>query len=396
MRKGAFTGKSPGRLVTTLEGNPAFIPGPAPRSLELSSATVDALDEASHHLGLLAGLGQRLPNPHLLIGPYLRTEAVLSSRIEGTQATIADVYAAEAEQLLLVVAPDVQEVVNYVDAYQYGLERLSTLPLSLRLIRELHQRLMAKGVRSTGQPGEFRTYQNFIGGTSERDATYVGPPVRAIPDCLDDLEKFMHERTLRPLLQAAVLHYQFEAVHPFGDGNGRVGRLLLGIFLFERGVLPQPLLYLSAYFERTLDDYYDLLMRVSTHGDWENWLQYFLVGVRSQAREATELADRLLALQGRYRETLHRAHATANALALADELFANPLVTARRAQTVLGVSAPTARATIRSLEEAGIVREVSGRSWGRIYSATEVFDLLRPGEDQRSSAQTAAARTASS
>jgi len=220
---------------------------------------VGLLDEASTHLGVLNGIGRRLPSPHLLISPYLRREAVLSSRIEGTQTTMSDLYAAELNQMELISAPDVQEVQNYVTAHQGALA--SDLPLSLRLIREIHRDLM-EGVRGQERhPGEFRTYQNYVGGFSAAEATYVGPPPDEMRRCLHDFESFIQSPVLRPLVQAAVLHYQFEAIHPFGDGNGRVGRLLLAVFLSERGLLPRPLLYLSAYFERTRDAYYDRLMR---------------------------------------------------------------------------------------------------------------------------------------
>lgn len=371
-----FERSSAGRVVTAAEGFPAYVPGRAPRALTLSSDVVDVLDEASNHLGILAGIGRRLPNPRLLIGPYLRREAVLSSRIEGTQTTMSDLYASELEQDQLVSAGDVQEVRNYVAAHELGLEKLDELPLSLRLIRLLHKRLM-KGVRGRERhPGEFRTYQNWVGAPDGRDASYVGPPVPEMLELLDDFERFLHDGRLRPLVHAAVAHYQFEAIHPFGDGNGRVGRLLIPIFLAERGLLPQPLLYLSAYFERTRSDYYETLMRVSTHGDWDRWLRYFLRGVQTQAEEAAELADRLLAMHARYREELQAAHATSNALALIDLLFRNPLVSARRVQTELGVSGPTARKTIRTLEDAGILREVSGRSWGRVYRAEEIYSVV--------------------
>jgi len=376
----SFTDAAWGRLTRTAAGNPAFVPAPAPRQLPLSTDVIDLLDEASHRLGILIGVGRRLPNPHLLIGPYLRREAVQSSRIEGTQTTIAELYAAEAEQLQLVSAGDVHEVVNYVEAYQFGLDRLNSLPLSLRLIKELHGRLLA-GVRGRGsQPGEFRTYQNFVGGTSEVSAAYVGPPVPEMHECLNDFERFLHDRSLRPLVQAAVLHYQFEAIHPFGDGNGRVGRLLIGVFLAERGVLPRPLLYLSAFFERTRTEYYDRLLGISTAGNWDAWLTYFLEGVRQQADEAARFADELLALQARYRETLQRTRASANALRLLDSLFVNPIVTTSRAAEVLDVTAPTARAAIRLLEENGVLHEVSGRRWGRVYAADELLRLVRTDE----------------
>ena len=377
MEADSFTEQAYGELTRTLEGDLAFVPHPAPRALELSNDVVGLLDEASHGLGLLAGIGRRLPNPHLLIAPYLRREAVLSSRIEGTITSLSDIYAFEAEQLALIEAPDVDEVRNYVFAYEYGLQRLSSLPLSHRLIREVHERLMT-GVRSNGlQPGRFRTYQNWIGGATARDAAYVPPPTEPMRERLDDFERFLHERGLRPLVQAAVVHYQFEAIHPFGDGNGRVGRLLVLLFLAERGLLPQPLLYLSAFFERTRATYYDLLLRVSTHGDWDAWLRYFLEGVRVQAGDAAELADRLLALQARYREVLQGSRTTSNALALVDQLFANPIVSASSTQRVLGVSAPTALSTIRMLEKRGIVREITGRRWGMAFQADEIFELLR-------------------
>jgi Fic family protein len=240
MEADSFTEQAYGELTRTLEGDLAFVPHPAPRALELSDEVVGLLDEASHGLGLLAGIGRRLPNPHLLIAPYLRREAVLSSRIEGTITSLSDIYAFEAEQLALIEAPDVEEVRNYVFAYEYGLERLASLPLSLRLIREVHERLMT-GVRGSAlQPGRFRTYQNWIGGATARDAAYVPPPTEPMRECLDDFERSLHERRLRPLVQAAVVHYQFEAIHPFGDGNGRVVRLLALLFLAERGLLPSP------------------------------------------------------------------------------------------------------------------------------------------------------------
>lgn len=377
-----FTRRASGRIARTLEGNPAFVPAPAPRRLNLTSDAVAVLDAASNRLGVLEGIARRLPNPDLLIGPYLRREAVLSSRIEGTRTTLSDLYASEA-QLNVELPPDVQEVRNYLEAYKYGLERLHTLPLCLRLLKELHGRLMA-GVRGAQrQPGEFRTYQNFIGGMTEADATYVPPPPLEMNECLNDLDHFMNDRSLPPLVQMAVVHYQFEAIHPFGDGNGRVGRLLMGIFLNERGLLPEPLLYLSAYLERSREAYYDGLMRVSTHGDWDGWLRYLLEGVRVQADEAIFLADRLEELTARYRNQLRDARATVNALALVDHLFVAPFVTAKSVTDVLRVSHPTARATIRALEEIGILREQDpSRRWGKAFVATEIYSAIRGEEPQ--------------
>lgn len=370
-----FTKDAAGSIVKAPDGYPAFVPEPAPREIDLSDASLAALDDASNQLGILQGIGRQIRNPHLLISPYMSREAVLSSRIEGTQTTMSDVYAADLDQGELIQAADVREVRNYRDAHQLGLK--SRLPLSLRLIRSLHRWLL-RGVRGHERhPGQFRTYQNFIGAPTGVEATYVPPPVPQMQELLKDLESFLHEKALRPLLQAAVVHYQFEAIHPFGDGNGRVGRLLIPLFLHDRGLLPQPLLYLSAYFERSRSDYYDGLLRVSTHGDWNGWIFYFLNGVSVQAREAADLADRLVALHNRYRESLQAKHVTANVLALIDALFENPLMYTSRAEAVLGVSAPTARATIRTLETQGILREITDRRWRKIYQADEIYGLLR-------------------
>jgi Fic family protein len=374
-----------GHLTKTVEGNPAFVPDPAPRQLRLSEEAVGLLDEASNRLGVLEGIGRRLPNPDLLVAPYLRREAVLSSRIEGTQTTLSDVYKSEA-RLKLDVAPDVQEVLNYTSAYRYGLERLATLPLSLRLLRELHERLMS-GVRGADKrPGEFRTYQNFVGGESEATATYVPPPPLQMKECLNDLDHFMNERELRPLVQMAVVHYQFEAIHPFGDGNGRVGRLLMGLFLNERGLLPRPLLYLSAYFESSREAYYENLMRVSTHGDWDRWVRYVLEAVRVQSDEAITMADRLQGLNAHYRTRLQESRATATALALVDHLFVSPYVTMRTVQDQFGVSHPTARSAIRTLEDHGILQEWPGRRWGKVFTANEVYAVISGASEADSAA----------
>jgi Fic family protein len=385
MDRAQFTEAAPGRLVPTIGGGLAFVPEPLRRSSEISPATVRLLDQASNALGVLSGLGRLLPNPHLLIAPYLRREAVLSSRIEGTQSTVADVYAAEAGQTQLFRdAADVGEVRNYIRAHEVGLRRLAELPLSLRLIRELHEELM-RGVRGADQaPGQFRRSQNYIGppGATIQDATYVPPPVPEMKRRLDDLERFLHDQTLPPLVQIALAHYQFEAIHPFRDGNGRVGRLLVSMFLCEPGLLQQPLLYLSAYFERTRTDYYELLMGVSTHGDWDAWVRYFLEGVRVQALAAVEDTERLLALRERYRAALAGAKARPTAVRLLDGLFVNPYVTAKDAAEQLKVSDPTARAAIADLVASGILAEVSGRRWGKLFLAAELLAALRGHDDE--------------
>jgi Fic family protein len=384
MDREQFSAQAPGRLLSTVGGALAFVPASLPRALELSQQVVLALDRASNALGVLAGIGSLLPNPHLLISPYVRREAVLSSRIEGTQSTIAEVYAAEAGQTQLFRDPaDVREVRNYVAAHELGLRRLSALPLSLRLICELHRELM-HGVRgSESSPGRFRGSQNFIGpaGSTIADATYVPPPPPQMREALNDFERFLHEDSLPPLIQVALMHYQFEAVHPFLDGNGRVGRLLISLLLCEQGLLPQPLLYLSAYFERTRADYYNLLMRVSTHGDWDAWLRYFLGGVHAQATVAAQDARRLIDWRERYRSLLLASKARPAALQLVDELFANPYLTAAMAAERLEVTDPTARAAISDLLSQGVLTEITGRRWGKVYLAVDLLNALRGSDD---------------
>lgn len=371
-----FTSRSPGRLVSIDGANQAFVPGPLPPRLGFTPQLVDSIEAAANAVGLLAGTGRNLSNPMLLIAPYIRREAVLSSRIEGTVSTLADLYEDEVMGLAHAPREDVREVRNYLTAHEYGLERLNTLPLSLRLLRELHERLMT-GVRGERHhPGEYRSYQNWLANDPRapiEQATYVPPPLPEMREALNDLERFLHTDDLSPLIMAALAHYQFEAIHPFGDGNGRVGRLLISLFLHARGLLPQPLLYLSAYFERTRAEYYAKLLAVSTHGDWIGWLRYFLNGVQVQAHAAVKDAERLLDLQASYHERLSTAKARPAARDLIDQLFVNPYVTTRRASGLLRVSSPTARAAIRDLVDHGILREVSGRSWGRLFLADEIL-----------------------
>jgi len=375
-----FTANAPGRLVSH-DGHLAFVPAPLPPALDFSPELVAHVSRASNSVGLLAGTGRNLTNPALLISPYLRREAVLSSRIEGTMSTLADLYEDEATGS---AGGDVREVRNYLMAHELGLRALQELPLCLRLLRQVHRRLML-GVRGHERhPGRFRSYQNWIGGSPGapiEEARYVPPPVNEMAIALNDFELFLHDETLPPLIAAALAHYQFEAIHPFGDGNGRVGRLLISLLLHQRGLLPQPLLYISAYFERSGAEYYDRLLRVSTHGDWLGWLLYFLTGVEVQAQAAVDDAERLLNLQSRYHDLLSTARARRAAHQLVDRLFINPYVSAPRAAEALGVSAPTARAAIRDLEAQGILRERTGRKWGQLFLAEEVLEAVRGGTE---------------
>ncbi len=377
MNKEDFISTDSGRVFRAPEGYYAFIPAPLPPPIAYDSGLALALSRADANLSELSGLGRLLPNPHLLIAPYVRREALLSSRIEGTRASLSDVLLDEmGDDAARSTSSDVHEVRNYINALEFGVERLSTLPLSLRLVKELHARLM-KGVRGDrATPGEFRRTQNWIGpaGSTPMTAAYVPPPPNEMDAALADWEKFLHEREVMPdLIQCAIMHEQFEAIHPFLDGNGRVGRLLITLFLIERGRLSQPLLYLSAFIEDHKQDYYDLLQRTRTHSDWNPWLRFFLAGVAEMAQDAMRRARELMELREEFRKRLSDK---ARALALLDALFSNPYTTVARAEQVLGVSNPTARQAVQLLQEQGMLKEVSGRRWGQLFLAQPILDVI--------------------
>ncbi|HEY5112796.1 MAG TPA: Fic family protein [Coriobacteriia bacterium] len=372
-----FRSEAAGRIVRTPAGYDAYVPAPLPPDIAYGKDLVLALSRADAALSELSIAGEHLPNPHLLIAPYLRQEAVLSSRIEGTRTTLSELLMDE-----LAAAPaerdpnDLREVRNYVAAMEYGLSRLSDLPLSLRFVRELHERLM-QGVRGAHMtPGEFRRSQNWIGppGSTLATATYVPPPVDEMNKALGDWELFLHDRTSLPdLVQCALMHEQFEAIHPFLDGNGRVGRLLITLFLTERSRLTQPLLYLSAYIEAHRSDYYDALLRVRTDGDWQSWLLFFLVGVQETAVRAAGQAREIIRIREQCRQ---RVWDQTKALVLIDELLSAPYITVAEAQRRLKVSNPTARTAVHTLVKAGLLEEVGERTWRRLYVARPVLEAL--------------------
>ena len=370
-------------MVSVGEGRWAFVPAPLPPELAYGTQLFAILSEADRALGELAGLGRTLPNPYLLTRPFLRREAVLSSRIEGTRASLVDLYAFESEQPSLFGEPDhrddVREVRNYVRALEHGIGRLRSLPISQRLLREMHAILM-DGVRGAhSDPGEFRRIQNWIGppGAGIEDATYVPPPPAGIPSILGALERYIHAETgLPPLVDIALVHYQFEAVHPFLDGNGRIGRLLITLMLMERDLLPEPLLYLSAYFERHRGAYYDNLLAVSQKGAWEDWLLFFLRGVTTEARDASRRAGKLFDLRESYRERFQSEGARGNLLATVNHLFANPVTGIRELAEFLGVSFEAARRLVKRLEEEDVLEEITGRRRNRVYAAREVIEVL--------------------
>ena len=375
-------GKSPsGKVIKVGEGEAAyraFIPNPLPPKVEFDIELILALSDADRSLGELSGLGRNIPNPHLLMGPFIRREAVLSSRIEGTRAGITDLYLYEAGQTSPSQPPDVREVSNYVKALEYGLKRLETLPISLRFMRELHERLM-EGVRGEyATPGSFRASQNWIGppGCSLNQATYVPPPVPQMQSSLAAFEEYIHAQDdLPPLIRIALIHYQFEAIHPFLDGNGRIGRLLISLLLVHWGLLPLPLLYLSAYFEAHRQEYYELLMAISERGGWHEWLTYFLRGVAEQANDANTRAKRLQDLQHQFQRQVRSLHASGLLLDLVDLLFESPGLTVPAAQRLLNTNFPTAQRNVDKLVKAGILKEITGGQRNRFYLAPEILEV---------------------
>ena len=376
-----FRSQSAGKTVLTPNGFWAFLPNPLPPDLIWSATLVAQLAEAERDLGRLAALTGSFSFPRLLIQPFIRDEAVISSRIEGTHASLVDLYTYESAQLsFFEKTDDVREVHNYVRAMDYGLERLKTLPVSLRLIRELHA-ILTEAVRGgTLTPGEFRRSQNWVGpvGSTPDTAVFVPPPVEEMHQALDALEKFLHRDTTIPILaRIGMIHYQFEAIHPFLDGNGRVGRLLIALLLSEWELLPQPLLNLSAYIERYRQQYYDLLLQVSQEGDWEAWLRFFLRGVSEQARASAHRMDRLQEIRKRYQLFVDETRNSERMSAVVDFLFSRPIVSVKQVAEGLNLPNKTAQDYLEKLEQAGIVREITGYARNRIFQADEIFSIIQ-------------------
>jgi len=383
-----FKNSSSGKLLKvgqTDKASFAFIPNPLPPELNFDTDFILKLSDADRALGELAGLGRTIPNPNLLIGPFIRREAVLSSRIEGTQADIADLYAYEAGQFKdTPTKSDVKEVHNYVRALEYGLERIKTLPISLRLIRELHEHLM-EGVRGEqATPGEFRRTQNWIGspGCTLNEATFVPPPVPEMKEALDNLEKYLHAKNkYPPLARLAMIHNQFEAIHPFIDGNGRIGRLLITLSLVHWDLLPLPLLYLSVFFERNRQEYYDNLLAVSQNGSWQEWILFFLQGTIEQAEDAIAHVKELQKIQLTWRESLTGARVSSQVLSLVDKLFESPIITIPIVQDLLNISYPTAKSYVEKLLKAGILLQIGESSYDKVFITREFFKDVKDEED---------------
>ena len=356
------------------------MPNPLPPEINYDRELIRLLSEADRLLGELSGTGSLLRNPYLLIAPYIRREAVASSRIEGTQASLSDLFFFEAAESEEQKVPDVLEVRNYVKAMEYGLKRLKDLPISSRLISEIHGILM-EGVRGEHlTPGEFRRSQNWIGspGGLLNEATYVPPPVEEMHQALSDWEKYLHSNPEETtLIQCALLHYQFEAIHPFLDGNGRIGRLLITFFLCERGYLTQPLLYLSAFFERFRHEYYSRLLDVSKKGEWWKWIEFFLRGVVSQSKDALSDAKKILGLHVEYQTKLEKTKKIPeSAHRLIDEIFLNPVISISGLSKTWKLPFNSVKTGVLRLVKIGILKEMEGRKKNKLYIASELMNLL--------------------
>ena len=370
-----------GKLVPTIEGQSAFVPNLLPRQLDLSSKLSFLLEQATLAVGTLAGVGEIAPNPNLFIQLFIKREAVLSSRIEGTQASLPDLFRHESGGQRH--NDDILEVVNYVTALEYGISRLDQIPISLRLVNEVHERLLA-GVRGEEKrPGELRDVQVFIGppDSSIADARFIPPPPGYVRDLLYDWEKFANESMYMPsLVRCALMHYQIEAIHPYRDGNGRIGRLLIILFLHAQKVLPIPLLYMSAYFERDRQRYYNELLNVSIGCDWERWLDYFLTGVVQESRDVLMRLRRVRELHAHYRDVLSVERVAGSTLNLLDALFDNPFMTVPRAANMLDMTQAGARRVLDRLVDAGIVERIDD-TWPRLYVARRILEEIeRPIE----------------
>lgn len=373
-----------GRYVEQIAGYKAFIPNPLPPLPEIimDQEMWNLLSQADRALGRLDGSTDALPNPDLFVFMYVRQEAVLSSQIEGTQASLIDVLEFESQTLQPDNPQEVAEVVNYIAAVNYGLERLKTLPVSLRLIREIHKKLM-QGVRGAERdPGEFRHTQNWIGsgGCSLAEATYVPPPPHDMIQALDNLEKFLHDSTPMPaLIKVGLAHAQFETIHPFVDGNGRTGRLLITFLLCEQNILKRPLLYISHYFKKYRTEYYDRLQAVRDSGNWEGWLKFFLRGVYEVAQEASATARKIVNMKEEHRQLVlnEMGRRSGKAIALLESLYFRPIFTLEYVEAVSELSYPNANTLVRDLCDLGLLQEITGQKRNRAFSYAPFLDVFR-------------------
>ena len=380
-----------GRYIRQVSGYRAFIPAPLPPDppVRVEGELQTLLSAADLSVGRLDGSIQTLPNPDLFVSMYVRNEAVLSSRIEGTQSSLQDVLAAEAKVLARGRPQDVNELLNYIDAMHYGLERLPDLPVSVRLIREIHAKLMrqVRGVNLT--PGELRTSQNWIGapGSTLREAAFVPPPPHEVPNALGNLETFLHDPGDLPvLIRIGMAHAQFETIHPFLDGNGRVGRLLITFLLCERKVLLKPVLYLSHFFERHRQAYYEHLQAVRDRGAWEEWLAFFLRGVLDVSAQAADTARRILALREKHRVlvTERLGYAAGNGHRVLEHLYKRPVVSVADVRRLIGTTYATANNLVARMTDCGILQEFTGQARNRAFDYRDYIALFHDADEPES------------
>lgn len=375
-----------GRYIQQPEGYRAFIPAPLPPNPPIQTAgeLQALLSEADRALGYLDGSIQTLPNPNLFVFMYVRKEAVLSSQIEGTQSSLHDVLAAEAKIFAPDLPKDVDEVVNYVNALNLGLELLKNLPVSVRVIREIHKKLL-QGVRGADlSPGELRTTQNWIGhaGCTLNEATFVPPPYHEVPQNLAELEQFFHNTHLPPLITIGMVHAQFETIHPFLDGNGRVGRLLISLLLTERNILQKPVLYLSYYFRNHRESYYGHLQDVRDRGDWEGWLKFFLRGIKEVSIEAGATASKILLLRERHRTIITEklGRAAGNGHRVLEHLYERPIISVKNVQDLTETTYAAANNLVAQMVKNGILRERTGQARNRKFMYQDYVDLFHGTE----------------
>lgn len=381
-----------GKFITQLSGYRAFIPNPLPPNppIKYDEHLQFLLSKADRSLARLDGVALILPNPDLFIAMYTKKEALLSSQIEGTQASLEGVLAFEADLIPKEDINEIKEVVNYVKALNYGISRLekNDFPMSLRLIREIHEMLL-KGVRGfSKKPGEFRRSQNWIGppGCTINEAIFIPPPHHELDELMSDLEKFIHKKdNIPPLVKIGLIHAQFETLHPFLDGNGRIGRLLITFFLYWRGILGRPLLYLSIYLKKYRERYYDYLMKTRTEGDWEEWLKFFLQGVVEVSEEAASSVKEIIGLKDKLtNELFAKKIGGAQAVKLLDILFARPLISISDIETQLKISRQTATNLVNKFNKIGILKEISGKKRYRKYLFDEYVRIIARGTEIRS------------
>lgn len=362
----------------------AYVPRPLPPTPPLDvTKLLGLIERANQALGRLDGMTSVLPAPDLFVYMYVRKEALLSSQIEGTQSSLSDLLLFETDEVSSASLDDVTEVSNSIVALNQGLKRLKNLPLSLRLIKELHETLLSSGRGSLKQPGDFRISQNWIGGSRPGNALFVPPPPHLIMECLGKLESFLHDRDTYPvLLRAAMVHVQFETIHPFLDGNGRLGRLLVTLMLCEEKALRSPVLYLSLYLKQNRAEYYELLQSVQLTGDWEAWVAFFLKGVWEVADQGVQTAQRLLRLFDDDRiKIASLGRGVASAARIHTQLQRSPLVSVPDASKLLGLSQPTLQKALEQMEQLGIVKEVTGKRRGRLYQYHEYLKILDEGTE---------------